>query len=423
MSYSRNSGIGWLQYHTTPNIFQSGNPMMMKSLAGDIQSRFMDMSFAIEDMQSAIEDSLANGFSGLMNIIDKWGTLIALEQHAILEQSVQINKHLETISQQLETIHHTLKTPHQTKAIEFRTIGLERVERGLLDEALESFNEAEKLDHTDFITMYNKGKIYLYGDGLSAELINLQQAGKYFKDTMKYLSAEIKFLQRQNAESESIKQLNSLFSNFLLHYSQYYYVCGNEAYLKNNKKLNEDSKQNYKNMLQYASLSEQVIPSGEAKFVVVKAYLMLGDIETAVLKTRTLLTHNFDYLYKLQKDEDCKDILPRLNDVILDIHPTGSGNLAMHSYVLMGLDQNKALESAKQAIHEDTDIYKRFAKPIFKPITPQIDNCMFWETVKHLEPDIPKFNEDIEENEDTEDDVYKDEEMDDTYEGNDENIE
>ena len=184
-------------------------------------------------------------------------------------------------------------------------------------------------------------------------------------------------------------------------------------------------------MLQYATLSEQVIPSGEAKFMIVKAYLMLGDIEAAVLKTRALLTHNFEYLYKLQKDEDCKDILPRVNDVILDIHPKGSGNLAMHSYVLMGLDQNKALKSAKQAIREDTDIYKRFAKPIFQPITPQIDNCMFWETVKRLEPDMPKFNEDMEDteqvsiktNEDTKDNVYEDEEIDDTYEDNDENIE
>lgn len=410
MSYSRNSGIGWLEYHATPNIFQSGVPMMMNSLSGDIQNGFMDMSYAINDMQNEIRSSLSNGFSGLTNVINKWGSIIALDQAAILEQNVQINKHLETISQQLEAIHQTLKTPHQTKAIEFRTIGLERVERGLLDEALESFNEAEKLDHTDFITTYNKGKIYLYGDGLSADLINLEQAGKYFTYTMKYLSAEIKFLQRKNPESEAVQQLNSLFATFLLHFSQYYYVCGNEAYLKNNKTIDEDIKRHYKNMLHYANLSEQVIASGEAKFMIVKAYLMLEDVETAVLKVRSLLTHHFDYLYKLQKDKDCKDILPHLNDVILNIHPKGSGNLAMQSYVLMGLDQNKALESAKQAIREDTDIYKNFAKSVFKPITPQIDNCMFWETVKKLEPDISQLNENVD-NEKI-DDTYDNEEDD-----------
>lgn len=396
MSYSRNSGIGWLQYHITPNFLQSGTPMMMKSLANDVLSGFMDMEYAIENMQNSILNSLSRGFSGMMDVMSQWGSILALEQYALLEQSIQVNKHLETISQHLEAIHHTLKTPHQTQAAEFRNIGLERVERGLLDEALESFNEAEKLDHTDYITTYNKGKIYLYGDGLSADLIDLEKAGKYLKDTMKYLSAEIKFLQRQDVESKVLKQLNSLFSTFLLHYSQYYYICGNEAYLKGNKIPNENSKQNYRNMLQYATLSEQVIPSGEAKFMIVKAYLMLEDVETAVLKTRILLTHNFDYLYKVQKDDDCKSILPRLNDVILDIHPKGSGNLAMQSYVLMGLDQTKALEAAKQAILENINIYPRFAKSIFKPITPQIDNCMFWETVKHLEPDIPKFDEDAE---------------------------
>lgn len=398
MSYSRNSNIGWLQYHITPNILQSGQPMMMKSMANDIQNGFMSMSYAIDDMQNTIENmqrsmqySLAYGFSGVMDLIQTWGSMIALEQNAILEQNIQINKHLSKISQQLEAIHHTLKTPHQTQAIEFRNIGLERVERGLLEDALESFDEAEKLDHTDFITAYNKGKIYFYGDGNSADLINLELAGKYFKNTMKYLSAEIKFLQRQNSKSDTYKQLKSLFSTFLLHYSQYYYVCGNEEYLKNNKTINDIAKQNYENMLQYATLSEEITSSGEAKFMIVKAFLMLGDIENAILKTGPLLTHNFDYLYKLQKDEDCKDILPHINKIVLDIHPKGPRNLAMQSYVLMDLDQNKALEAAKQAICKDRKTYKLFDKPIFKPITPQIDNCMFWETAKHLEPDIPKI--------------------------------
>lgn len=397
MSYSRNSGIGWLEYHLTPNVFQSGTPMMTKSLSSDIQSGFMSMGYAMRDVQNAINNmhnalqySLAEGFSGVVNTINRWGVVLAIEQYALLEQTIQINKQLSKISQQLAAIHHTLQTPHQTKVIEFRNIGLERLERGLFAEALESFKEAEKLDHTDFITTYNEGKIYFYGDGSSGDLIDLEQAGKYFKDTMKYLSAEINFVKRHNSKSKDFKQLNSLFATFLSHFSRYYYVLGNEEYLKNNKVSNEISKQNYENMLQYATLSNEVSPSGEAKFMIVKALLIMQDINKAIAKTKTLLTHNFEYLYKLRTDEDCKEILPYLDKIILEIHPTESRNLAMQSYVLMDLDRKKALEAAKRAICKDISLYKRFDKPIFKSIAKQIDNCMFWETVKHLEPDMPR---------------------------------
>lgn len=392
MSYSRSSDIGWLQYHLTPSIFQSGSSMMMKSLSEDIQDGFLSMSYDIEDMGNRIQGELSRGFSSVLDVMNQFGTLLAWENYAILLQNFQINNNLQSIAQVLEEIHNTLKSPHKTQAAEWRNIGLERIDRGLFAKALEAFDEAEKLDDTDFMTLYNKAKIYFYGDGQSNKLIDLIKAGQYFRNTLTYLNAEIKYLCKQKTDRAVLEQLALLNAEVSLHLANWGFVTCNELYMHNGHKLTEDMISLYHSIIENMSVVDMNTPSGEVKFTIVKAYLMLGDVETAVLKARTLLTHNFDYLYKLQKDEDCKELWPHLNKVILDIHPKGSGNLAMQAYVLMDLDQNKALEAAQKAILGDPDIYKRFLRPQFKPITPQIDNCMFWETVNRLEPDIPKLN-------------------------------
>lgn len=391
MSYSRNQGIGWLQYHMTPSMFQSGGPMMIKSLSENIQGGFLGMQQSLYSLQESVQASLENGFSGMMLLLNQVGALLSAEQRAIWEQTVMGNQQLQQISQQLADIHRTLQTAYQTQVAEFRTMGLERLDRGLYEEALEAFDEAEKRDHTDMLTLYNKGKIYLYGDGKSARFIDLEKAGVYLAKAEKYISAEVHFLQAHPKDETALKQLKALYAELLLHLSQYYFICGNEIYAQNGCTLTPQARQNYQQMLHYAQLSNESFASGEAGFLAVKAHLMLGNAPEALKQARQLLTHFFNYLYKLQHDEDCQALAPQLNELMLTVHPQGASNLAMQAHVLMQLDPAKALEAARQAILEDSSVYEAFGKPVFQSIAPQLDNCMFWKTLRELQPEVPSL--------------------------------
>ena len=75
MSYSRNQGIGWLQYHMTPSMFQSGGPMMIKSLSENIQGGFLGMQQSLYSLQEALQSSMENGFSGMMLLLNQVGAL------------------------------------------------------------------------------------------------------------------------------------------------------------------------------------------------------------------------------------------------------------------------------------------------------------------------------------------------------------
>lgn len=391
MSYSRNQGIGWLQYHMIPSIFQSGGPMMLKSLAEDVQDGFLGMQHSLYSLQESVQAALENGFSGMMSAMNLVGALLSAEQRAIWEQSVMGNQLLQQVSKQLADIHHTLQTPYQTQVAEFRAMGLERLDRGLYEEALEAFDEAEKRDHTDMLTLYNKGKIYLYGDGQSARFIDLEKAGTYLAKAEKYVAAEVHFLQTHPKDEASSSQLKALYAQLLLHLSQYYFICGNEAYAQNGSTLTPQARQAYQQMLHYAQLSEEMFPSGEAGFLAVKAQIMLGNEPEALKLAQKLLTHFFNYLYKLQHDEDCRILVPKLDELVLKVRPKGASNLAMQAHALMRLDSVKALEAACQAISEDPSSYEAFAKPVFQPIAPQLDNYMFWSTLRRLQPEVPSL--------------------------------
>lgn len=146
----------------------------------------------------SVNSTLEWGFSNLRNVIENVNDSI-LSLHAdfnysmglMLEQAHIQNGLLTDLLGKLDTIHKTLESPTLTQAREFYKIGCDRLARGLLGKALDSFTEAEKKNDTDFFTQFHMGKIYLYGINEDDSVLDLKKAKEHLLLAARYAKAEM----------------------------------------------------------------------------------------------------------------------------------------------------------------------------------------------------------------------------------------
>lgn len=133
-----------------------------------------------------------------------------------------VNENFKDMILKLDEIHETLKYPLLTKAAEYREIGFNRLRKGLLDKALESFLTSETLYDTDFVVEMQIGKLYLYGKNEEVDLINLSEAKKHLINAARY------------AKAERIIQADKKAAEAYFHASVSCYIQSNEEYKAKN---------------------------------------------------------------------------------------------------------------------------------------------------------------------------------------------
>ena len=143
-TYYRSSGLTWSQYLQADSFVQD--------ITGEIKRSGTGMKTAISDQTRNIiasNDALAREFSegfdsvnstlewGFGRVVSElselraefsYGTGLVLEQLRIQQRT------LESILDRLDAIHETLKHPLLTQARELSKLGMERMQRGLLEE-------------------------------------------------------------------------------------------------------------------------------------------------------------------------------------------------------------------------------------------------------------------------------------------------
>jgi tetratricopeptide (TPR) repeat protein len=210
----------------------------------------------------------------------------------VLEQLRIQNRILEGILDQLDAIHETLKHPLLTQARELSKIGMDRASKGLLQEGLEALLESAEKNRTDFLVQLQIGKLYLYGQNATDNVIDLPKAEEHLRLASRYSNSEISHL------PDAAKYCAEAF----LHAAIACYAQANEKWLAKDV----DSVRCFtEQALELSKQATQVYPQlAEAFYHHSKCAALLGDGETAVNSLKTAILTDRKYCLKADADRD-----------------------------------------------------------------------------------------------------------------------
>jgi len=226
----------------------------------------------------------------------------------LLAQQIEVQTHiLRDMLEKLDSIHKTLESPTLTQAREFYNMGRERLQRGLLDKALEAFLKAAEKNDTDFFTQYSLGNIYLYGKNEDCNIIDLGKAKVHFMNAARFAKSEIKDL------PEAKKYCGEAY----FHLSILEYLFANDAYQtgnldETNRLLGESAKMAKKAFEIYPVLVESYYQHA-------KATALLKDVEQTIQSLKFAIQTDRNYSIKIDIDKDFDGIRPQILQLFLSL--------------------------------------------------------------------------------------------------------
>lgn len=258
----------------------------------------------------AINVTLESGFGRLENVINGTGASIdALRASfdygvALLVEQFQVqNQHMLHLLQQMDAVHATLENPTMTQAREFYRIGCDRLAKGLLDKALEAFQESAKKDDANFMTQLLIGKLYLYGVNEECNVIDLKKAEQHLRAAARYAKAEARLL------PAATRYAGEAF----LHASIASYAQANEKVLQGNT---ADAQQLLQNSFELASQAAETAPQlSEGFYHQAKFAALLGDGKTAAASLKRAIDIDEAYCLKADSDFDFRFVLGDVNQL------------------------------------------------------------------------------------------------------------
>lgn len=384
MSYNRDSEGGWLNYTLLPSYMQD-NPKVMRDkmlqeTVNDIRDSLSEQNslnnYLLEQQQEqqmqmmeatneairnsqemmqrnndAVISSLSRGFSSLANAFE---SKFALFENVIEEHSIKIKKTLDNISE-------SLSNPTITKANEFRDMAIDRMKKGLLDKALESFLKSYDLNDTDFFVNFQIGKIYLYGNIEDNNLIDLDKSEKFLKAALRYVDAEEK--------QEDINICN-LKTEILLENAQVNLVKTNELYIKENRQLTDNVKQAYIKTLNYAKQCCDIATKlkihdiqNNALVMQARINIYLDNKQEALKAIYVLLENDIKFIYFLRKDSDFKNIIDDINNIFFNVNPKNEEDWHIKIFELIKSNNTEFLKKTiSQYINITDNVYDLIKK-------------------------------------------------------------
>jgi tetratricopeptide (TPR) repeat protein len=242
----------------------------------------------LESGFNKIADGLSKTLSAIEDLRADFNYNIAL---AIEQMEIQ-NKLLTNVITKLDAIHKTLESPLTTQARELYRIALERLQRGLIDKALEALLKAEEKNDSDFFIEFELGKLYLYGIDEDDNVINLKKAQEHLRLAVRYGKGELKVL----------PDFNRWVGEACFHAAIAYYVSVNDPEIKRNStevtKLLEEA---YKLAKESCEIYPQI---PEAYYHCAKFSALLGDTEDAISNLEKAILMDGRYIIKAAIDKD-----------------------------------------------------------------------------------------------------------------------
>lgn len=242
----------------------------------------------------SIEGSLDNIDSSIQSLHSDFNYNMSL----LLAQMQAQTGLLSTLVGKLDVINRTLESPTLTQAREYYKIGLDRRAKGLLDKALEAFQEAEKKNDTDFFTQFEIGKLYLDGIDEDDNVQDLDKAKHHLLLAARYAKAEI-------SRDSSFAQLAA---EALLRASiSLYAKLGNPEY-RDNEKLSDPLLEEARRL---AMDAVSICPRlSEASYHIAKYSSLLNDQNSTISYLEKSISSDRNYAVKVDIDHAFEPMRP-----------------------------------------------------------------------------------------------------------------
>ena len=299
---NRSSGLTWSQYLQADSFVQDITGEIKRGGDG-IKTAISDQTRSIVASSDALAREFGEGFDrvnstlewGLGRVVSEISELRAEFSYGmglVLEQLRIQQRTLEDILDRLDAIHKVLITPRLTKARELSRDGMENLQKGLLPEALDDLLESAKENRTDFLVQLQIGKLYLYGQNPTDDVIDLPSAENHLRLAARYANSEIQHL------PDAAKFCGEAF----LHVAISCYAQANEKWLAKDA---DAAKHFAEQALEFSQNAAKVYPQlAEAFYNHAKFAALLGDGETAQSSLKTAILADRNYCIKADADKD-----------------------------------------------------------------------------------------------------------------------
>ncbi len=149
--------------------------------------------------QQAVAGILERGMEGIQNhlqyqqaAMEDLQAEFSYQSGLKLDQQIITNTTLAEIEKILENHCKIQARPVKRDHMDRFLMGCERLERGLLEKALDSFHAAESVDDAHFFTQLHLGKLYLYGVNDRGSVVDPEKAEKHLRQAADYGESEAK---------------------------------------------------------------------------------------------------------------------------------------------------------------------------------------------------------------------------------------
>jgi len=366
--YYRDSGLTWGQYLQADSFVQDVTGEIKRSGEG-IKTAISDQTKKIVASNDALAMEFGVGFDQVNSTLDwgfgrvvselselraefSYGMGLALEQLRIQQRS------LDGILDQLDAIRKVLITPRLTKARELSRDGMENLQKGLLPEALEDLLESAKENRTDFLVQLQIGKLYLYGQNLTDDVIDLPSAENHLRLAARYANSEI----------QSLPDAAKFCGEAFLHAAISCYAQANEKWLAGDADSARDFTEQALDLSQNAT---RVYPQfAEAFYNHAKFAALLGDGGTAQSSLKTAILADRNYCIKADADKDFDGVREYVHNLFESLRQQAKKEATKYFEPLKDLLENYVFQSteAKQAEPEIRKLFGQ-AEPLYRKDT------------------------------------------------------
>jgi tetratricopeptide (TPR) repeat protein len=263
------------------------------ALAADVGLQ-QDIAKELAAVRQGLESGLAE-----MRASFEWGFTLLAER-----MDAQVRLLSQTVAK-LDAIHKTLESPLTTQARELFNIGQERMRKGLLDKALQSFRLAEEKNDVDFILQLQMGKLLLYGRNRDSNVVDPVEAEKHLLAAARYADAE--------KESLGYYGWVKYYGQALFHAAVAAYVSGSQEHTVGRPEIARDCQRRALSYLDSA-VKRGYTPT-EIIYFQAKCHALLGTCGEALERLRVLSDRDRRYCAKASHDPDLQTLQARIREI------------------------------------------------------------------------------------------------------------
>ena len=299
----------------------------LSKLNSDITFALNQNTFAIAASASFLEHSFNNGFNKVNNTVNlgfnKMNSEMGKIKAGFIHGFESINSNIDNwgnkLVDKLDIIEKIVDNPILTKSRELYRMGFASAKKKFFPEAIEYLQEAISLNKTDYISYGLLGKIYLFGESNSCNVIDYKKALDTFENACKYILPE----------TDNNTDICQIAAELYFYFGYVNYLL---SFNYKKQKRNELLSKSIVAFKQSFTFSNEMY---ESLFLQSKVLYLLGDEDSFFSAMKELISIDRLYILKYLNDEDLIPIELKISNYITSLRDDSLKSLREKSEYLM----------------------------------------------------------------------------------------